>query len=337
MTSNYTVDGGIRYSYTLKSDNSRYVLWSSVYDFSLLTDKSYWTAYASIMFGGLVLIHSSIINKRNMNFVRFVSDLSALCSILFAVIFLISAYRPNRTKTAIAWDLFGCGLCTLGIQLCDVYMFVNRYKAIAKISNLQRWAVHTYIFLVIVLPYYSTMTFLPLFVDMNTAYLIAFIDEVFTLQIWGTIAQNIYFTFVFSYLGYNFIQKRKHSSLGSDNFKWIVIKSLIHCVTSSVANALVYTWSDFFFGPNMYNILIVFGIHFLFNYKVESSSFAMLLVRDSNKKSENCNEESRDLNRTKKVADNNVIRPLLDLKFSFGKFGNSLKSSSRGKICISAS
>lgn len=266
---NYTDDEGIIYSYTLESDNLRYIRWQSVTDFSSFQDVSYWTAYTSIIFGVLVLIHSSIINKKRLNSVRLASDLSACFSIVYGALFLISAYRPNKTKTAIAWDLLSYGLCTCGIQLCDAYLFINRYRAVAKVSNLERWTTHAYISFVIVLPYYSTLTFLPLFIDMNEEASVNLETTLLEINSLGTIIYNLYFTALFSYLADSFTRKVKSRLL-----KWIIIKSLFHCVTSSIANILVDTsaiFNTFYFDSNMYNIMIVFGIHFLFNYKIESS------------------------------------------------------------------
>jgi hypothetical protein len=282
MMDNYSNSDGIIYSYNLKSDSSSYVMFSLVLDFSLLTYASYWVAYASIVFGSLVLVHSTIINKRNMNFVRFVSDISAFFSIVYAIMFLISAYRPNKTKTAIAWDLCSIGLCQIAIQMCDSYLFVNRYRKIRRMSNLERWVTHIYIFIVIVLPYHTAIIFLPFAVDMNSdnARLVGdgFRSKLRQIEMWGTIVYNTYFTLVFSYIGYTFV---KSTNRRSNSLKWIIIKSLCHCVTSSIATTLVYfsyVNGNFFFDYNMYNMMIVFGIHFLFNFKIEDTYFVRLLV-----------------------------------------------------------
>jgi hypothetical protein len=266
-TGNYT----IKYSYTLESDNARYVLFGRVYDFSLLTYVSYWVAYASVIFGVLVLIHSHAINKRNMNFVRYASDLSAFFSVIFSVMFLISAYRPNKTKTAIAWDLCAVGVSQVTIQLCDSYLFVNRYRAIRKMHRFEQWFTHLYIFVVIALPYNLTSIFLPLFINTNDVRFDKLREKIRDAEIWGTIAYNIYFTLCFAGIGYSFIRKTNQQS---NNLKWIVIKSLCHCVTSSIANILLfYSNPDtYFFDYAMYNMMIMFGIHFLFNFKIEHSS-----------------------------------------------------------------
>jgi hypothetical protein len=288
--SNNTDESGILYSYTLKSDNSRYVIWSLETDFSLLSFESYWIAYAAIIFGGLVLIHSYIINMgRKMNAVRLLSDLAALFCVVYAGLFLLSANQQNKTKTAIALDLCGYGLIGIGIQLCDAYMFVNRYRAITKISKLKQWVTHIYIIFIMITPYYSIYTFLPLFVDMNLQP--DPVNAIYVLNSWVTIGYNLYFTYEFSRIGYHFIQKSKQlnsNSSTSKGLKRIVILSLCHCLTSSVANALIYfsdTFQTFYFDSSMYNLMLVFGIHFFFNFKIESS-YCVKLVQNNRRRIE---------------------------------------------------
>jgi hypothetical protein len=338
MTTNYT----IQYSYTLESDNARYVLFSRVYDFSLLTYVSYWVAYASIIFGVLVLIHSHVINKRNMNFVRYVSDLSAFFSVVFSVMFLISAYRPNKTKTAIAWDLCAVGLSQVAIQLCDSYLFVNRYRAIRKMPRLEQWFTHLYIFVVIALPYNMTTMFLPLFSDTNNVKFDRFREFIRDFKLWGTIAYNIYFTLCFSGIGYTFIRK---TNLQSNNLKWIVIKSLCHCVTSSVANILLfYSNPDrtYFFDYAMYNMMIMFGIHFLFNFKIEHITLMKQLfvkkfrkLEISNSRRSVSNDIRRDFNlSTKKSSSKKIVHVR---QYSSDSFPQLTPSWSRtNHVCVSA-
>jgi hypothetical protein len=81
----------INYVYSLPTDNSRFVRWSFIYDFNLGINASGFSsikvsAYISIAFGIIVLIQSFMMNQgKKMNFVRFASEFSAACSIVFAV------------------------------------------------------------------------------------------------------------------------------------------------------------------------------------------------------------------------------------------------------------
>jgi hypothetical protein len=262
----------ILYAYTLPSDNSRFVRWSFAYDFVLDTDESGFSsmkvsAYVSIAFGVLVILQSSLINKRRTNFVRFASNMSAACSIIFAIMYLISSYQVNRRKTALAWDFCAYGVCSLGIQFTDAYTFLNRYRAVTRISKWKLWFTHFYIVFVIVLPNYSTVFFLPLFLDMNSTVGAYFGLYAFIIILWVTIGYNLYFTLEFIYLAHDLNKKQNAFTENLSALKWIIYKSLIHCTTSSIANITVYWYLPF--DAIIFNMVMVFGIHFLFNYKIE--------------------------------------------------------------------
>lgn len=260
--------------FVIPSDNSRFVRWSFVYDFRLDTNSSGFssmkvTAYISIVFGVLVIFQSFMMNKRRMNFVRFASDMSAACSVIFAVMYLISSYQLNRTKTALAWDFCARGICSLGIQLTDAYTFLNRCKAVTKFPNWKLYFTHIYIVLIIVLPNYSTLLFLPLFLDMNSTIGAYFGLYALGIVLWGTISYNLYFTAEFLYLAHDLSKKQTPFTENQNGLKFIIYKSLVHCVTSSIGNIVLYYYSPF--NVIMFNMVIVFGIHFLFNYKIENS------------------------------------------------------------------
>jgi hypothetical protein len=275
----------IRYAYNLPSDNSRFVSWNSHHDFTrdiTATGGSLmrvW-AYISIAFGVLVLIHSFIINRRRMHFVRIASDVSAASCAVYGIMYLTSSYRPNRTKTCIAWDLCAYGLCSLGIQLSDAYIFLNRYRAVTKVSDWKLWATHFYIILVTIIPYYSAVFLLPFFIDMNSALGLLIYNRTLIVDIWGTVLFNVFYTFEFLHLAYKLNKKQKNFSKETTNIKWIIYKSLIHCSTSSIANIRKKRKVEFnhtsptfhvIYSTFLFNIILVCGIHFLFNYKIENS------------------------------------------------------------------
>jgi hypothetical protein len=292
------------YAYTIPSDNFRFVQWSTVYNFNQDTDASGFSsmkvsAYVSIAFGVLVLIHSFMMNKeKGMNFVRFASEISAACSVIFAVMYLISSYRLNRTKTALAWDFCAYGICSLGIQLSDAFTFLNRYRAVTKISNWKLWATQIYIVFVMVLPSYSTVLFLPLFLDMNSNVGAYYGLYTYIIVLWGTIGYNLYFTLEFLKLAHE-LNKKQRGFTHINTLQWVIYKNLIHCATSSFANIMVYF--VLCFDAIMYNMVIVFGIHFLFNYKIENS-FMVTRIFDYKKLS---SKPRRDpLSITKTIASN---------------------------------
>lgn len=219
-------------------------------------------------------------------FCRFVSDSAACCCIGQAATYLISAHRQNLTKTAICWNLFGNGVFGDGMQLLDTLLFISRYRAVTTMSNLKLWLTCLWIGIVILLPYYSTVTFLPLFINTNAVP--EFNTYAFFVTSFGTILYNVYYTYEFTVLMYGYI---KNMITHSDTLKMIVIKSLIHCITSSIANSLLYcsgTYLTFYFDSMIFNMMILSGIHFLFNFKIESMfQFRIFPNEDNNLNIEN--------------------------------------------------
>lgn len=122
-------------------------------------------------------------------------------------------------------------------------------------------------------PYYSSYSWLALVYDFNsndyivTIYLTA-------LNAWSNILYNLYFTAEFIYVLYN-VYGGKNSVLGGGgrNIQLIVIKSLCHFVTSTIAN-LMYIYYYYFLPDSLtfsfcYNIVICMGLHFFFNVKID--------------------------------------------------------------------
>jgi hypothetical protein len=326
----------ITYAYTIPSDNSRFVRWSFVYDFGLDTNASGFSsmkvsAYISIAFGVLVILQSFMMNKRRTNFVRFASDMSAACSIIFAVIYLISSYQLNRTKTALAWDFCASGICSLGIQLTDAYTFLSRCKAVTKFPKWKLYFTHIYIVLVIVLPNYSTLFFLPLFLDMNSTIGAYFGQYAFMIVLWGTIGYNLYFTAEFLYLAHDLNKKQTPFTENQNGLKCIIYKNLVHCATSSIANIILYYYSPF--NVIMFNMVIVFGIHFLFNYKIENSC-VVTRVLDSKMLQTSKSSGNSPLVQTSKLSGKSSIASTLRGAFSISRRG-AFSYSRRGAFSIS--
>jgi hypothetical protein len=91
----------------------------------------------------------------------------------------------------------------------------------------------------------------------------------FMIVLWSTISYNLYFTAEFLYLAHDLNKKQTPFTENQNGLKFIIYKSLVHCATSSIANIILYYYPPF--NVIMFNMVIVFGIHFLFNYKIENS------------------------------------------------------------------
>jgi hypothetical protein len=264
--------------YTLPSDNSRFVLFSLPFDLGAI-DPYFWyiqIGLFSIAFGVLILVHSAFINNRRMHSIRLCSDICAISMILFSVLVFITAYRPNPTKAVVAMDVFGTGIISLVIQLCDAYIFYNRLKAVTNIPTWKKQISYIYIFGIVIFPYYSSYLWLPLFYDMNSDNYVVLIYLI-ALNAWGFLAFEFYYLGEFIFVLFNMYGGKNDTDGRSSAIKVVIIKSFCHFSTSATANLLYIYWSyfesDALVYSLIYNIAISFGLHFFFNYKIEKVAF----------------------------------------------------------------
>jgi hypothetical protein len=123
VTMNQTDDGSIVSSYSLPSDNSVFVRQSIAFDPTLISSDLYILRYFSFALAAFVILQSSYLNGRKMNYIRFCSDACAVFVILYEVFFIIADIHPNATKSSICYDFFQNGMFILIIQLFDNYLF----------------------------------------------------------------------------------------------------------------------------------------------------------------------------------------------------------------------
>lgn len=219
-----------------------------------------------------------------------------------------------HTSLVVCTDVVATGFCSLFIELCDIYIFYNRLLAVTKMSTWKKHFTYFYIYVVIIGPYYSSYAWLALFYDLNsnnyivTTYLTA-------LNAWSNIAYNLWFTFEFVYILYNIYGGKKNTSGTSDRkIQSVVIKSLCHFVTSTIAN-LMYIYYYYFLPDSLtfsffYNITICAGLHFFFNVKIDrliTIAFPMKFKIISQAVSQNVNasEFDKDDNNNSSSKDNN--------------------------------
>jgi len=177
--------------------------------------------------------------------------------------------NPCKVKTALLYDFLFDGISFAAIQLSDNFLFLNRYKAVMKkISEWKENAIKCYIFIVLTMTWLPAYTIAPYFVDTNSTEFWAFYNVMLTIQGWGSIVFNFFFTFEFvMFLKRAHATNRLPTSADSRN-KRIAIKSIIHCMTSSGANFAAN--HNLVEGSLVYLIVIPAGLHFLFNSKIEN-------------------------------------------------------------------
>jgi hypothetical protein len=146
-------------------------------------------------------------------------------------------------------------------------------------SNWKKIGIQIYIWVMLVILWLPAYFIVPFFYDVNS---VPF-QDVYTitvqLQLFAAIAYNFYFTIEFGLILKSIYSKSTIQGASLKKAKIIAIKSIIHCVTSSVAN-VVYVYVPVL-GDALYNVLIIAGIHFLFNYKLERNNQYMINLYQS--------------------------------------------------------
>jgi len=177
--------------------------------------------------------------------------------------------HPNKVKTALLYDFLFDGVSYAVIQLSDNFLFLNRYKAVMK--KIPEWkdnAIKGYIFFILTITWLPAYTIAPYFVDTNSREFWACYKVMLSIQGWGSIVFNFFFTVEFLM----FLKRSRASnclptSKADRRNNRIAMKSIIHCMTSSGANfAANYSLVEC---TLVYLIVIPAGLHILFNSKIE--------------------------------------------------------------------
>jgi len=212
-------------------------------------------------------VHSFFINRKkrhSWHFVRASTDISAVAALFGAVMVLMCRESPNVVKTAICWDFLYNGFSVATVQLCDNYMFFNRFKAVQEVPNWKAYLMQSYVWIVMTLTWLPAYTLLPYFYDTNSG---AFgrINSLFLyVQGYGGVLYNFYFTYEFTLFLYRGASGHSSRYL---RHKRIAVKSIIHCFTSSIGTLL----SGYYVveGALILIIIIPVGLHLLFNIRIE--------------------------------------------------------------------
>lgn len=255
-------------SYYLKSDDSIFVMNSFYFDHDIFTDSFLKLNAFFLAFCGFIIIHSLYMNGRKVNYVTCAVNIQATLGILYSIMFYISYEGDaNPTKFTVCYNVIGNGICLLGIQLVDNYFFIEVYSCVAKIPKWKKVLVNLFIYIVLVLPWVPAFLFIPLFYDVNSISFLDVYNKLLLLQLIGAIVYMVYFTLEFSIVLYGFYHNSVIDSHVLRKHKIIATKSILHCFTSIIGNVL-YVYIPIF-GPLLYSIFIIAGIHFLFNFKIE--------------------------------------------------------------------
>jgi hypothetical protein len=160
--------------------------------------------------------------------------------------------------------------------------------------------VYSFILTVLVLTWVPAYLFYPLFFYVNSLdYYVVYL-QLLLIQLIGATVYIGYFTIEFSLVLYSFYNSFSVSSAILKKHKVLAIKSILHCFTSIIANVL-YEYVPIF-GPLLYNLFIIGGIHFLFNSKLDK---CFGISKQNSSKNLLSNNNSRNLS----LLSNSRIKP----------------------------
>ena len=242
--------------------------------------------WTNVAVSGFVLVHSFLLHGFKYNSVRTQTDIAAAASISSVIVLLRALQHPTRLQWAVLFDLFYNGVLSAVVQLCDAYMFYYRLMAVTKLSLTQRFLIQLYIWTLLILPWLPSQTVIPFFYNTNTPLYGHYSGILLNLVTVATILYNFYFTLRFMLILRSLLWKptvgpsgvaTPVSPLGllmnNSIVKVVALKSIGHCITSSVA---AVTESPVF-PPGInnvcFNLIIVVGMHFWFNYTNDSFVF----------------------------------------------------------------
>lgn len=250
--------------------------------FSSFMDPAWWTpnfwglTYFQIAISALILAHSVYINwnkRKKYTFTRRAAEVAAATGLIAGVLTIICDKHPTPVVMTLVYDVLLSAGCSFFVQICDNFIVLERTKAIRNVPKWEDWLVKLFIGLVLFVPWWPVYWLIPFFCNVNEGNMTEFPVYGNKICCIGNIFFNAYYTFRFSRTLYLVSSKATSTDTRqTKRVKIIAIKSIIHCCTSCFANI----WADFVQLPDIssgftiYSIIIIIGLHFLFNFKIEN-------------------------------------------------------------------
>ena len=228
---------------------------------------------------------------------RLKTETAALGVLGCCLMMAFAATARSKFEYAIYHNVVSEGCFSVLIQLCDVYMFYDRLRAVISIPLWKRWAIQLYIWVVLVFSWAPVYTIYPFFVDTNTVTFRRTFYNLTFIYCWGSFLFNMYMSLEACFVLQNIYRRVSSDNANLDfmpsespvspplkTMKSIALRSIIHAMTSSCA-ALAYHYVQYPFGSYIYTVTIPLGMHILFNVdwwtNRRSTPSAIALSRDT--------------------------------------------------------
>ena len=234
-------------------------------------------AYFVIAMSFGILIHSFYLNRFRFTTIRNCTDASCVCTIIqFFLLFQCASGKPcGQYKTAILVDVLANGAFSAVVQGCDNYITFVRYAAVVgekRISRTRKILTFIYVFVFLYVCWWPYYWLVPFFANMNTE-----------VSLLGYTYSQYFWNFPF-YIMYNLYHsgmlvmevRRIHSETtladtsALEIMAWRAIFHDVFSILGIICYCFVYP-----IGAALQVMLILFGLHFVFNWKAPTKVILM--------------------------------------------------------------
>jgi len=255
------------------------------YENSAYMDPNWWTPTFwalnsfQIAISAAIITHSIFINwgSKSYTFVRGCAEIAASTGFFMGVLTIICNRFPTPAVMSLVYDVLVSSGCSFFVQVCDNFIVLERAKAIQNIPRWLDWLIQAYIWLVLFVPWWPVYWLIPFFCNVNSPNMLQFKHVGDKICGSGNVIFNVYFSSSFAYTLFSVSSKCSSSNkTQTRKIQIIAVKSILHCCSSCFANI----WADFVQLPDpstgwtIYSIIIIVGLHFIFNFKIEDVFFA---------------------------------------------------------------
>ena len=206
--------------------------------------------------------------------VRLQTEVGTFCQLCSSIFSLVCYFSSNPVKTAVLYNFLANGIMVLMILLCDCYMFYDRLYAVVKIPRWKRILVHSYIWILLVLPWFPAFSIIPLFYDTKNP---NFTEPFYIVLSFVSVAMvvfNLSITFEFTKILLSIylptmtrivdVTAASNSipnttSIALAKIKSVAINSIGHCLTSSIG--VLFSSLIPVYGYHMDTLIVVVGTY----------------------------------------------------------------------------
>ena len=226
-------------------------------------------AYFVLAMSFAILIHSFYLNRFKMTTIRVCTDAACVCTIVqFFLLFQCASGKPcGQYKTAILVDVLANGAFSAVVQGCDNYITFVRYAAVVgdkRITRTRKILTLTYVIVFLYICWWPYYWLVPFFVNMNTE--TSLFGYTYSQYVWNFPAYIMYNLYHSGMLVMEVRRIRKETTLADTSALEIMAWRAIFHDAFSIVGIICYCFV-YPIGAALQVMFILFGLHFVFNWK----------------------------------------------------------------------